>query len=159
MHLILFIGIPGSGKSTFYQQNFFHTHLRVSLDLLRTRNREERLLEFCFGTKMRLVVDNTNVREEDRRPYIGLARRHGYRVTGYYFLSHLADCLQRNAQRTGKARIDEKGVVAKFRQLQPPSLREGFNELFHVQIREAGFVVQSWGQGQLPPGGGGRGPL
>lgn len=148
MHLILFTGIPGSGKSTFYQQYFFHTHLRVSLDLLRTRNREERLLEFCFSTNMRLVVDNTNVREEDRRPYIGMARRHGYRVTGYYFQSHLADCLQRNAERTGKARIDEKGVVAKFRQLQAPALREGFDELFYVSLREGRFVVNPWQEGQ-----------
>ncbi len=152
MHLILFIGIPGSGKSTFYQQHFFHTHLRVSLDLLRTRYREERLLEFCFGTKMRLVVDNTNVREDDRRPYINLARRHKYQVTGYFFQSHLADCLGRNAQRTGKARIDEKGVVAKYRQLQPPSLHEGFDELFYVHMQEGGFVVQPWGQGLLPAG-------
>ncbi len=98
---------------------------------------------------MRLVVDNTNVREDDRRPYISLARRHRFQVTGYFFQSRLADCLQRNALRTGKARIDEKGVVAKYRQLQPPSLREGFDELFYVQMQEGGFVVQPWGQEPL----------
>lgn len=34
MHLILFTGVPGSGKSTFYQQHFFHSHLREGFDEL-----------------------------------------------------------------------------------------------------------------------------
>jgi predicted kinase len=146
MHLILFTGVPGSGKSTFYQQHFFHTHLRVSLDLLRTRNRETQLLEFCFRTQMRLVVDNTNVREDDRRPYLQMARHHRYQITGYYFEATLEECLHRNAGRTGKARIDDKGVIVKFRQLQPPSLREGFSELFRVTLRDGQFVVRAWGE-------------
>jgi len=144
MHLILFTGVPGSGKSTFYQEHFFHSHLRVSLDLLRTRNREAQLLEFCFRTQMRLVVDNTNVRSDDRRPYLQMARHHRYRVTGYYFEAGLEECLHRNAGRTGKARIDDRGVIAKFRQLQPPSPREGFDELFRVTLRDASFVVAPW---------------
>ncbi len=144
MHLILFTGVPGSGKSTFYQQHFFHSHLRVSLDLLRTRNREAQLLEFCFRTQMQLVVDNTNVRSNDRRPYLHMARHHRYRVTGYYFEASLEECLHRNAGRTGKARIDDRGVIAKFRQLQPPSPREGFDELFRVTLRDAAFVVTPW---------------
>jgi predicted kinase len=146
MHLILFTGVPGSGKSTFYQQHFFHSHLRVSLDLLRTRNREAQLLEFCFRTQMRLVVDNTNVRADDRQPYLQLARRHRYRITGYFFEATLAECLLRNAGRTGKARIDERGVIAKFRQLQPPVPEEGFNELFVVALRDGQFVVRAWGE-------------
>jgi predicted kinase len=143
MHLILFTGVPGSGKSTFYQQHFFHTHLRVSLDLLRTRNREAQLLEFCFRTQMRLVVDNTNVRKDDRLPYLQMARHHRYRVTGYYFEASLEECLLRNAGRTGKARIDDRGVIAKFRQLQPPSPSEGFDELFRVTLHEGAFMVRA----------------
>ncbi len=146
MHLILFTGVPGSGKSTFYQQHFFHSHLRVSLDLLRTRNREAQLLEFCFRTRMQLVVDNTNVRKDDRLPYLRMARHHRYRVTGYSFEATLAECLLRNAGRTGKARIDDRGVIAKFRQLQPPSPGEGFDELFRVTLRDGAFVVTGTGE-------------
>jgi predicted kinase len=146
MHLILFTGVPGSGKSTFYQQHFFHSHLRVSLDLLRTRNREAQLLAFCFRTQMELVVDNTNVRAGDRLPYLQMARHHRYRITGYFFEATLEECLHRNAGRTGKSRIDDRGVIAKFRQLQPPSLAEGFDELFRVALRDGQFVVRAWGE-------------
>ena len=60
------MGIPGSGKSTFYSQEFFHTHVRVNLDMLCTRNRERRLLDFCFQTIKPLAVDNTKVTIADR---------------------------------------------------------------------------------------------
>jgi len=55
MQLVLFCGIQATGKSTFYQQRFFHSHVRLSLDLLRTRHREQRLLHVCFETQMRCV--------------------------------------------------------------------------------------------------------
>ena len=37
---IIFVGIQGSGKSTFYKENFFKTHVRINLDMLKSRNRE-----------------------------------------------------------------------------------------------------------------------
>ncbi|RYY19011.1 MAG: hypothetical protein EOO36_06795 [Cytophagaceae bacterium] len=58
MQLVLFCGIQATGKSTFYQQRFFHSHLRLSLDLLRTRHREQRLLQVCLETQMRCVIDS-----------------------------------------------------------------------------------------------------
>jgi predicted kinase len=144
MHLIIFTGIPGSGKSTFYQQHFFHSHLRVNLDMLRTRNRENRLLRFCFDTQMPLVVDNTNVKAVDRQQYIQLAKQYRFRITGYYFHTPLPDCLARNALRTGRQRVDEKGVRAKYYQLEQPSPDEGFDELFRVTIVEDAFDVTPW---------------
>jgi predicted kinase len=45
MEAVVFIGIQASGKTTFYQQRFFATHVRISLDLLRTRERETRAMD------------------------------------------------------------------------------------------------------------------
>ena len=45
MEAVVFVGLQGSGKSSFFRERFFATHVRVSLDLLRTRNRENRILE------------------------------------------------------------------------------------------------------------------
>lgn len=61
MQLVLFCGIQATGKSAFYQQRFFHSHVRLSLDLLRTRHREQRLLQVCLETQMRCVIDSTAV--------------------------------------------------------------------------------------------------
>ncbi len=40
MEMIIFTGIPASGKSSFYKELFFNSHLRISMDLLNTRNKE-----------------------------------------------------------------------------------------------------------------------
>jgi predicted kinase len=145
MHLILLTGIPGSGKSTFYYQHFFHTHMRVNLDMLRTRNRENRLIEFCFQTQMPFVVDNTNVLREERKIYIEAAKVHKYTITGYYFAVSLQNSLERNARRIGKQHIPEKGIKAKYYQLQVPEKAEGFDELFYVRVQDNfTFEISPW---------------
>lgn len=73
MEMILFIGGQAAGKSTFYQQHFRDTHVRINLDMLRTRHREAILLEACLRMKQPFVVDNTNPTPEDRQRYIPLA--------------------------------------------------------------------------------------
>jgi hypothetical protein len=58
MELIVFSGIQASGKTTFYRERFLATHVRVSLDLLKTRQREDILLFACFAAQQPVVVDN-----------------------------------------------------------------------------------------------------
>ncbi|MEO6727270.1 MAG: hypothetical protein ABIP14_18420 [Blastocatellia bacterium] len=40
MEAIVFIGIQATGKSTFFQQRFFATHIRINLNMLKTGSRE-----------------------------------------------------------------------------------------------------------------------
>jgi predicted kinase len=144
MDLVIFIGIPASGKSTFYKQRFFHTHIRVNLDMLKTRNRETQLLNFCFQTRQPLVIDNTNVTAKDRQKYIELGKRHQFTIRGFYFQSVLKDCIARNALRTGNEHIPEMGIAGKSKQLQLPAFEEGFDELFYVQMQDQAFIVSPW---------------
>ncbi len=51
MEAVIFVGVQGSGKSSFFKERFFHSHVRISLDLLKTRNREWQLLQFCLQTE------------------------------------------------------------------------------------------------------------
>jgi len=71
---VIFIGLQGAGKSTFYQQRFFATHLRINLDMLKTRNRERRFLQVCIETRQCFVVDNTNLTRAHRHVYIEAAK-------------------------------------------------------------------------------------
>ena len=107
MEAVVFTGLQGSGKSSFFKERYFATHVRISLDLLRTRNREGGLIEFCLQTQQRFVIDNTNPTCEERAKYISLSRETGFRVIGYYFCSKVEDCLWRNSNRT-----DQVPVVA-----------------------------------------------
>jgi predicted kinase len=145
MEAVIFIGIPGSGKSTFYRQRFFDTHVRISLDLLRTRHRERRLLEACLATQQRFVIDNTNVTRAARAPYIAAARTAGFAIVGYYFQAEVDACLLRNQSRPASRVVPRAGVLGKYQQLELPRLDEGFAALFYVRIDPTGeFVVEAW---------------
>lgn len=142
MQLILFTGVQASGKSTFYQQYFYHTHLRINLDMLKTRHREKILFEAAIASKTKIVIDNTNMSKADRARYIQLAKTAGFEVISYYFETDLDSTLQRNAQREGKANIAEKGVNATFYKLEVPNRSEGFDALFKVNmIENNGFSI------------------
>lgn len=56
MEAIIFCGIQATGKSTFYRQHFFDTHLRISMDQLHTRNKEGKLLDYCFSRNEQLFA-------------------------------------------------------------------------------------------------------
>ena len=93
MEAIIFIGIPGSGKTTFFLERFFRTHVRISKDLLRTRNREQVFLRACLATQQRFVIDNTNVVAAERALYIPQAKAARYRLLGYVFETALEDAI------------------------------------------------------------------
>lgn len=153
MEAVIFIGLPGSGKSTFYKERFYDTHLRLNLDMLKTRNRERRLLRVCLETQMRFVVDNTNVLRSERKVYIDAAREAGFRVTGYFFRSRVKECLKRNDQRQGARRLPLMALLGFAGRMERPSLDEGFDEMHYVWIDEPrGFVVEDWRDEDRPHG-------
>jgi predicted kinase len=142
MEALIFVGVQGSGKTTFYRERFFDSHVRISLDMLRTRHREQLLLAACLAAKQPFVVDNTNPLPSDRARYIGVAREAGFRVIAYFFDTTLRDAIQRNNQRTGKQKIPVPAIAGAFRKLQVPKLQEGFDEVYNVTIApDGGFVV------------------
>lgn len=145
MEAILFVGLQGAGKSTFYRERYFDTHIRINLDMLRTRHRESLLLDACLRMKQRFVVDNTNATPEQRARYILPAREAGFLVIGYYFVPDLTGCLARNAARPPDRRIPPRGVYGTLKRLRPPAYEEGFDRLFRVTLPEAGgFQVEKW---------------
>lgn len=141
MEAVIFVGIQAAGKSTFYLRRFFDTHVRVSLDMLRTRHRERVLIGACLLARQPFVVDNTNVRAAERAVYIAAARAAGFRVVGYFFQAEVREAIGRNSARAGRAAIPVKGLVGTFKRLQPPRLEEGFDRLFEVRVDAGEFVV------------------
>jgi len=143
MEMIVFCGLQGSGKSHFYHATFSQTHLRINLDMLRTRRRESAILNACLSAGQRFVVDNTNPTITERAHYLTLARDKHFTCTGYFFDVDIETCLARNAQRDGRARIDEKGVFATKKKLETPSLEEGFDKIVRVDtFGETGLLTE-----------------
>jgi predicted kinase len=145
MQAVIFIGVQASGKSTFYKERFYNTHIRINLDMLKTREREKIILDACLKGKQSFVIDNTNPTLFDRQRYIPLAKAAGFEVIGYYFALKIADVLQRNEQRMGSQRIPQGGVMRTYKRMQIPSLSEGFDRLYYVRIEVPGsFIVEEW---------------
>jgi predicted kinase len=145
MEAIIFIGLQASGKSSFYREKFIDTHIRINLDMLKTRHREKILFNACLEAKQPLVIDNTNPAIADRSRYIEPAKAKGFTIIGYYFQSNLEKCKQRNSQREGKQRIPLIGILATQKKLELPSYREGFDRLYYVKIDTDNlFIVEKW---------------
>ena len=148
METVILIGLPASGKSTFCKQRFFETHIRINLDMLRTRHREALLVAACLAAKQPYVVDNTNVTLQERAIYIQQAKAAEFRVIGFYFQSKIADTLARNKLRQGRQHVPDQAILAKSKQLEMPSLEESFDQLNYVWLDEQNqFQVEEWQDG------------
>jgi predicted kinase len=139
MEAVILAGIQGSGKSTFYQERFSGTHVRINLDELKTRSREQELFAQCLRENRSFVVDNTNTKAADRARYIGAARGAGFRVVGYFLESSLKDAMRRNGRREGKAKVPPPAIAAALKRLEPMTKEEGFDQLFVVKNRDNGM--------------------
>ena len=145
MEAVVFVGIQASGKTSFYLARFARTHVRISLDMLRTRHREALLLRACLEAKQPFVVDNTNSTAAERARYLLPAKAAQFRTVGYYFPPNLDASLERNAGRPAPERVPPKGVAGTLRRLEPPAIAEGFDELFAVAPDGAGcFSIAPW---------------
>jgi predicted kinase len=147
MELILFIGLQASGKSTFYRTHFATTHEHISMDLLQNtkkpRQRQMILLEAALQAQKSVVVDNTSPTIEDRQPLIQLGCLYGAKITGYYFESSVRQCIERNKQREGKARVPDVAIYVTAKKMVHPTYEEGFDILYDVSISENGtFIVR-----------------
>jgi predicted kinase len=145
MEAVIFCGIQGSGKSTFFRERFFHSHVRLNLDMLHTRNREDVLLHACLAAQQPFVVDNTNVTRQKRDRYVALARAAGFRVVLYYFESKVGPALERNAARDQSHRVPDAAVLGTAAKLEIPMRDEGYDAMHHVRLLSpSGFEVEEW---------------
>ncbi|MFQ6111101.1 MAG: AAA family ATPase [Nitrospinota bacterium] len=148
--LILFIGPQASGKTSFYLERFSLTHAHVSLDRFgrkkNKRHKEWNLIRENLAAGKPTVVDNTNPSRESRLRYFELARESGARVLGYFFAEGKEECLRRNRDRPEWERVPEVAIHSTFSKIEPPSLEEGFAELYEVRPLGSSFRVRRLGK-------------
>lgn len=156
--VIFLIGIPATGKSTFYKALFYDSHVRINRDMLKTAHREKTLFNTCLQLSQSVVIDNTNVTTSKRAYFINMAKSAGFTVAGYYFQSSVTDAIKRNQQRAAEQIIPEKGVRGLHAQLELPTFDEGFDALYYVKIapqeaagtvasapkHEPQFIIEQW---------------
>ena len=133
VELVIFVGMQGAGKSTWYATHLAATHVHVSKDLMQnTRNRDERQLREitrALEEGKSVVVDNTNPTPAVRAPLIALGRAYGARLVAFYFETTVKDAVARNRLREGKARVPDVALFVTARKMVPPTVAEGFDEV------------------------------
>jgi predicted kinase len=141
---VILIGIQATGKSTFYQSCFVNTHIRINLDMLKTRNREKILIEACMEAKQSFVIDNTNPTRKERARYVSFAKAAGFKIIGYYFHSSVKESLLRNENRENGT-VPDIAIRATSSKLELPAWDEGFDELYYVkQSGDKKFIVEPY---------------
>jgi len=147
--VVLAIGLPGSGKTTWFRRRGVTP---LSSDLLRNilfdDVEEQRYQGLVFSTlrsllRARLIarmpwnyVDATNLSVHERRQWIKMAKSFGYEVQGVFFDVPLEVCLDRNRQRDRSVSEDVMRKMAE--KLKAPLFEEGFAKITVVRVKSAG---------------------
>jgi predicted kinase len=139
---VILVGLPASGKTTFYQRRFAPTHRHISKDhwpnASRKDERQAALIREALTAGEPVVVDNTNPGLADRAQVISLAREFGARIIGYYFTATTREAIGRNRGREGRERVPDVAIFTKAKRMVAPTVAEGFDELYRVAIRQDG---------------------
>ena len=131
---IIFIGLQGSGKTTYFEKHFAATHSHISRDVQRTADLESALLRDCLQCGRSFVVDNTNATRAVRAPYIQQAKAAGFQVRSYFFDTPVRTAIGRNNHRKDKKPIPVPAILRAAKTLEPPRREEGFDEIQIVKI-------------------------
>ena len=144
--VVLAIGLPGSGKTTWFRRRGVTP---LSSDLLRSvlfdDVEEQRYQGLVFSTLRQLLrarliarmpwnyVDATNLSPRERRQWIHMAKGFGYEVHAVFFDVPLEVCLERNRRRD---RIVPEDVLRRMAaKLRPPKFEEGFSKVVVVRVK------------------------
>jgi predicted kinase len=131
--LVVMVGLQGSGKSTWVAEHLAGTHVVVSKDHWpNARHREARQRRIVAGLLAEgasVVVDNTDPSPAERAPLVELAAAAGVPARAVFVDTPLETCQERNAARTGRARVPEVGLFSTAARLVPPTTAEGFAEI------------------------------
>jgi predicted kinase len=148
-YVVLAIGLPGSGKTTWFRRRGVTP---LSSDLLRNilfdDVEEQKFQGLVFSTlrsllRARLIakmpwnyVDATNLSVHERRQWIKMAKSFGYETQAVFFDVPLEVCLDRNRQRDRSVSEDVMRKMAE--KLKAPMFEEGFAKITVVRVKSAG---------------------
>jgi predicted kinase len=145
--VVLAIGLPGSGKSSWFKR---HDVVPLSSDMVRTLLfddvREQRFQDLVFSNlrsmlKARLIarrpmnyVDATNLTPQERQHWIKLAKDYQYEVHAIFFDVPLDVCIERHERRD---RVVPEDVMRRMAaKLKAPTFEEGFAKITVVRVKK-----------------------
>jgi predicted kinase len=140
MRIVVLVGLPGSGKSTYLERiGTAGLSSDAVRKLLADDETDQTIHVRVFQTVRYLLqqrleigrpvtyIDATNLTPEERAPYIEIGRAHGCEVEAVFFDVPLSVCLERNAQRHRV--VPAEAMTKMAAKLVPPAVEEGFTRV------------------------------
>jgi predicted kinase len=142
--IILTVGLPGSGKSTYLKRRRMKA---LSSDdirgLLADDPTDQAIHGRVFATIRYLLrhrieigrpatcIDATHLTKKERRPYLKIAKKYGCDVEVLFFDVPAEVCLRRNRRR-GRV-VPEEAIRRMQAKLVPPTKAEGFSRIQRIR--------------------------
>ena len=118
--MVIFVGIAGSGKSTFYKNYLSEKYLWINQDELGTKAKVEKKIREAITFNRNYIIDKMNNKLADRIEYITQAKQNNYKCYIVYFI--------RDGRANNKRRqkpVSDIVYHSYFKNLTPPSELEG----------------------------------
>jgi predicted kinase len=144
--VVLAIGLPGSGKSSWFKR---HEIIPLSSDLVRgllfDDATEQRFQDLVFSSlrsllRARLIagrpmnfIDATNLSPKERHSWIKMAHDFGYEAHAVFFDVPTEVCMERNRKRLRN--VPDEVMLRMAQKLRPPKFDEGFAKVIVVRLK------------------------
>ncbi|KAF2002643.1 PNK3P-domain-containing protein [Amniculicola lignicola CBS 123094] len=149
LDIILFVGSPGAGKSSFYWKTLQPLgYARVNQDILKTREKCLKQARALVEEGTSVVVDNTNADPETRSSWTDLAKKLNVPIRCVLFTASAKLCEHNDAvralnlgpesnpeNRTMLPKMAFTGFASRYRE---PKLKEGFADIVKVDFEFKG---------------------
>jgi predicted kinase len=152
--VVLAIGLPGSGKSSWFKR---HSIIPLSSDLVRgllfDDPTEQRFQDLVFSTlramlRARMIagrpwnyIDATNLSPKERHSWIKMAKDFGYEAHAVFFDVPTAVCMERNRMRSRN--VPDEIMLRMAQKLRPPKFEEGFSKVTIVRLKRSASAPES----------------
>jgi len=144
--MVIFVGSPGSGKSSFWK-NYLPNYVHVNNDTLKTKAKCLKVAEEAMAAGKSVVIDNTNPKKETRAEYSAIAKKHGYPVRCFYFdipkdtAFHLNELRVVNKFRQHQSgRVPDMPIHAWYKNHEKPTTAEGFTSVETIEPVVGPFI-------------------
>lgn len=136
-HMIICIGMPGSGKSYYSKKCISSEYVYINRDTLKTKAKCIKECNNAIESSKSIIIDNTNPSINDRSIFIKIAKAYDYTITCLNFTTSYEISNHNNIYRS---LINESKIIPRIvynifkKKYQKPNCNEGFNEIVNMEF-------------------------